>query len=189
MKTLARLLTMLALVTATFAAHADDFDDTLKLFRNSHQSLSYFRTSYGYALFPTIGEGGFIVAGGHGTGKVYVKDRYVGDTSMTQVSIGAQAGGQAYSQIVFFRNRAAFLRFTAGNYEFAADASAVAITASADATAGTKGASASTGINKNQAGTMGGYHDGMAVFSIVKGGAMLQAAIGGQKFSYTPRAR
>ena len=185
MKALARTITLFALLISGTASFADDFSDTVSLFQNSSQSTSFFRNSYGYAVFPTVGEGGFVVAGGHGTGRVYVQGRHVGDASMTQVSVGAQAGGQAYSQIVFFQNRQAFNRFTSGKFEFTADASAVAVTASADASAGTKGASASMGTNKNKAGTMGGYRNGMAVFTIVKGGAMLQAAIGGQKFSYT----
>ena len=188
-KRMVRILATLAFLVSAGAASADDFGDTLASFRSSSESASYFKSSYGYAVFPTVGEGGFIVAGAHGKGKVYVHGAYVGDASVTQISAGAQAGAQAYSQIVFFQNRAAFRKFTSGNFEFSADASAVAVTASAQATAGTTGANAGAGVNKNDAGTMGGYHDGMATFTIVKGGAMLQAALGGQKFGYTPKSR
>jgi lipid-binding SYLF domain-containing protein len=187
MKTVARTILAAILLAGSAASFADEFSDTTALFRNSNQSSNYFKYSYGYALFPTIGEGGFIVAGGHGKGRVYVHGRYVGDTTMTQVSVGAQAGGQAYSQVVFFANKEAFDRFTSGNFEFSADASAVAITASADASAGTQGVNASVGTDKKNAGTKGVYHDGVAVFTIVKGGAMLQAAVGGQKFTYAPK--
>lgn len=192
MKAFARAVTVaafLAIGTASTAVYADDTSETVALFRKSDAAGSFFKSSYGYAVFPTVGEGGFIVAGGHGTGQVYVRGKYVGDTSMTQVSVGPQAGGQAYSQIIFFRDRAAFNRFTSGNYEFSADASAVAVTASADASAGTQGASSSLGTQKHTSGTNSAWRDGVAVFTIVKGGAMLQAAIGGQKFTYTPKGR
>ncbi len=175
-------------LAACSAAYADDFSDTVDLFKSSRESAAYFNYSYGYAVFPTVGEGGFIVAGGHGTGRVYVHGNYVGDASMTQVSVGAQAGGQAYSQIIFFANQRAFKDFTSGHYQFGADASAVAITAAAQASAGTSGASAGV-TDGSRDGTKGTYHKGVAVFTIVKGGAMLQAAIGGQKFGYTPKGR
>jgi lipid-binding SYLF domain-containing protein len=94
-------------------------------------------SSYGYAVFPTIGKGGAVIGAAHGSGRVYVKGEYVGDTSMTQLSVGPQLGGQAYSQIIFFENKRAFEEFTSGNFEFGAQASAVAITAAAEAQATT----------------------------------------------------
>ena len=186
---LLRSFALIALLVAGSAARADDYDDTTLLFRTSQQSASFFRSSYGYAVFPTVGEGGFVVGGAYGKGRVYQRGRYVGDTSITQLSIGAQAGGQAYSQIVFFENQAAFRKFTSGSYEFTADASAVAITASAQASAGTTGANAGTGVNKNETKTMATFRNGVAIFTVVKGGAMLQAAVAGQKFTYTPKGR
>ena len=77
-----------------------------------------------------------MVGGAHGDGRVYEKGKYVGDTTITQLSVGFQAGGQAYSEIIFFQDKAAFDRFTAGNFEMSATAQAVAITAGASATAG-----------------------------------------------------
>jgi len=189
MRHLTRYGMALVLSTIGALAHANDTSDALTLFHDSSQSASFFRSSYGYAVFPTVGEGGFVVAGGHGTGAVYAHGVRIGDASITEVSIGAQAGAQAYSEIVFFRNRQALNRFTSGHFEFGADASAVVITAAASASAGTQGANAGASGTRNDAGTMGGYHDGMAVFKIVKGGAMVQAALGGQKFSYTPDRR
>ncbi len=189
MPRLVRFLAALTLLVSAGAAVADEFSDTADLFRNANESAAFFRNCYGYAIFPTIGEGGFIVAGAHGTGRVYVHGDYVGDTTVTQVSVGAQAGAQAYSQIVFFRDRRAFREFTTGNFEFSADATAVAITAGAGMRAGTTGANANVSGGKNDAGTKGGYHKGMAVFTVVKGGAMVQAVLAGQKYSYTPKKR
>src|SRR5882672_10044040 len=130
----ARLLALLLLLLSA-PAFADEYDDTLKTFRAAGQSGRLFGQSYGYAVFPTIGKGGIVIDAAHGSGRVYVKGKQVGDTSMTQVTVGAQLGGQAYSQIVFFQDKRAFDEFTSGNFEFGAQATAVAITAGASAQA------------------------------------------------------
>ncbi len=169
-------------------SRADQYSDAVALFKNAGQSARFFTNCYGYAVFPTIGKGGLVVGGAYGSGRVYVKDAYVGDTSMTQLSVGLQAGGQAYSQIVFFEDERSFKEFTNGNFEFGADAGAVAITAAAGASAGTTGTSAGASGGKNDASTSGAYYKGMAIFTIVKGGAMFQATVAGQKFKYTPKS-
>ena len=109
-------------------------------------------------------------------------------TAMTQVTVGLQAGGQAFSQIIFFENKAAFDQFASGNFEFGAGVSAVAIKSGASGSVGTTGAtaSASSGSGKTGAGTASNYRKGMAVFTIAKGGLMYEASLGGQKFSYKP---
>jgi lipid-binding SYLF domain-containing protein len=170
------------------AASAEPYADTIGLFKNAGESASFFDNSYGYAVFPTIGKGGLVVGAAHGKGHVYKQGAYVGDASMTQVSVGFQAGGQAYSQIIFFQDQRAFDEFTSGHFEFSADASAVAITAAVSAGTGTTGRSSSASGGKKDAATAGEYHKGIAVFTIVKGGAMYEASLGGQKFSYKPRA-
>ena len=103
---------------------------------------------------------------------------------MVQLSVGFQAGGQAYSQIVFFKDKRAYDEFTSGNFEFGAGASAVAITAAASAQAGSAGTSAGASVTKDQARTEGDFVKGMAVFTIAKGGLMYEAALAGQKFSF-----
>jgi len=169
-------------------ALADDYSDTVALFKTAGQSAGFFKTCHGYAVFPTIGKGGFVVGGAHGNGRVYEHDKYVGNVSMTQLSVGFQAGGQAYSQIVFFEDERAFKEFTGGDFEFGADVGAVAITAAAEAGAGTAGMSATASGGKKDATTAGTYHNGLAVFTIVKGGAMYQATVAGQKFKYKPKS-
>jgi lipid-binding SYLF domain-containing protein len=181
------LAIFLLVASSASLAWADQYSDTVELFKNAGESAGFFKNCYGYAVFPTIGKGGLVVGGAYGSGRVYAGGNYVGDTSMTQVSIGLQAGGQAYSQIVFFEDERAFKEFTNGNYEFGADVSAVAITAAAGATAGTTGSSAGASGGKKDASTSGAYYKGMAVFTVVKGGAMFQATVAGQKFKYTPK--
>jgi lipid-binding SYLF domain-containing protein len=167
-------------------AEQDKYEETADLFRNAGDSAAFFSNNYGYAVFPTIGKGGFGIGGARGSGRVFVGGQYVGDTTMTQLTVGFQIGGQGFSQIIFFEDERAFRDFTTGNFEFGANASAVAITAGASATASTTGASAGASGGMKDATTAGSsYHKGMAVFTIAKGGLMYEASIGGQKFSYT----
>ena len=65
---------------------------------------------------------------------------------------------------------------------------AVAITAGASASAGTSGTSSGASGGKNDATTKTrtGYEKGLASFSIIKGGLMYEAALGGAKFKYDP---
>jgi lipid-binding SYLF domain-containing protein len=188
MRATLRSLLFAGLLLSATAILADSYHDTVELFRNAGQSGQFFASCYGYAVFPTIGKGGFVVGGAHGDGRVFVHGNYVGDMSVTQLSVGFQAGGQAYSQIIFFEDKRAFEEFTNGTFEFGADANAVAITAAAQASAGTTGASAGASGGMKDAVTAGRYYHGFAVFTIVKGGAMYEATLAGQKFTYTARA-
>lgn len=187
MKRTLAMLCGLVLTIGAGAVRADEYSDTTELFHKAGESAEFFKHCYGYAVFPTIGKGGLAVGGAYGTGRVFEKGAYIGDASMTQLSIGLQAGGQAYSQIVFFEDKRALDEFTSGDFEFGADASAVAITAAAGATAGTAGASATASSTEKNAKTSGRYFKGVAVFTIVKGGAMYQAAVAGQKFKFKPK--
>jgi len=168
-------------------AWADEYSDTISIFKNAGESRNFFSKAYGYAVFPTIGKGGVGIGGAFGKGRVYEKGKYIGDTSMTQVTVGLQLGGQAYSEIIFFEDQRALKEFTRGNFEFGADASVVAITAAAGAKAATTGSAAGASAGKKDATTVGKYHKGMATFTVAKGGLMYEASIGGQKFSYTAR--
>lgn len=180
------LIAGLAALTLTSQALADEYTETKELFRNAGQSASFFDRSYGYAIFPTIGKGGLGLGGAGGRGRVYEQGRYIGDVVLTQLSLGFQAGGQAYSQIVFLQDKRALNEFTAGEFTFGAGVGAVAITASANASAGTAGASAGVAGGKKDATTTGEFYRGFAVFTIAKGGLMYEAAVAGQKFSFTP---
>jgi lipid-binding SYLF domain-containing protein len=184
---LRRLLVLSLLVLPAAHALADEYADTIKMFSQAGESGKLFKNSYGYAVFPTIGKGGVGIGGAHGSGRVYAQGKYVGDSSMTQVTVGLQFGGEAFSQIIFFENKSAFNDFTGGNFEFGAQAQAVAITAGASAQATTTGTSAGASGTKNSAKTAGGYHRGMAIFTVAKGGLMYEASVGGQKFSYKPK--
>jgi lipid-binding SYLF domain-containing protein len=180
------LLTFVALLLAAGPAVADKYSDTVSLFKNAGQSSTFFGKSYGYAVFPTIGKAGLGIGGAHGSGRVFEQGTHVGDTSMTQLSIGFQAGGEGFSEIIFFQDKRSFDEFTSGNFEFGANVSAVVITAAASGTATTTGSTASASGGKKDASTAGKYNKGTAVFIISKGGLMYEASVSGQKFSYKP---
>ena len=180
---------LLALPLASARAEEDEearYADTVQVFLNAGESGAFFDNSYGYAIFPTIGKAGFVVGGAYGKGRVYLGGNHVGDTTMTQLSVGFQLGGQAYSEIIFFQDQRAFDEFR-DNFEFGAQATAVAVTAGVSAGASTTGASAGASGGKNDATTVGSYYKGMAVFIVAKGGLMYEASVSGQKFTYTPK--
>ena len=137
--------------------------EAIKEFKHTNDKITkYFNSAYGYAVFPSIGKGGLGVGGAAGNGTIYRGGSIVGDCKMSQVTIGFQAGGQAYSEVIFFKNAEAFNQFTGDKFEFAAQTSAVAVTAGA-----------SFDVD---------YRDGILVFTHAKGGLMYEASVGGQKF-------
>ena len=184
---LAVLLALAAFPAARALAATDA--ETIKVFKDAGESGQFFDKCYGYAVFANVGKGGIGVGAAHGTGRVYEKGKVVGDVKMNQVSIGAQLGGQSYSEIVFFEDKRAFDEFTSGSFEFGAEVSAVAITAGAGAKTGSSGSSAGASGGKHDAATAGGYHKGIAVFTVAKGGLMYEATVSGQKFKYTPKKK
>jgi lipid-binding SYLF domain-containing protein len=162
---------MMALLAA-FPVQADDdlrmqSRQAMSDFMNADSGLQKFMgDSAGYAVFPSVGKGGFIVGGAHGKGLVYEKTNVVGQATMTQASIGAQVGGQTFAELIFFQTPAALNDFKAGKFEMSAEVSAVVV--------------------KEGASTAANYKDGVAVFTLPKKGAMVQASIGGQKFKFEP---
>jgi lipid-binding SYLF domain-containing protein len=185
MKNASRAVSLFLLITLSAGfARADEYTDTVSLFQNAGGSAAFFKDCYAYAVFPVIGEGGFIVGGAFGKGRVFVHGSPVGETTMTQLSVGFQAGGKGYSQIIFFKDKRALDEFESGSFEFSAGASAVAVTAGASASAGTSGLSSGASGGQRDAVTSGSYNEGMAVFTIAKGGLMYAAAIAGQRFTY-----
>jgi lipid-binding SYLF domain-containing protein len=169
------------------AARADNYEDTIQTFKQAGKSGTFFAKAYGYAVFPTVGGAGFVIGAAHGKGRIYARGVLTGDTTMNLVSAGLQAGAKAFSEIIFFEDKRALDEFESGHFQFAADASAVAITAGAEAGAGTSGVSSEASAESSNASTSGHFFNGMAVFTIAKGGLMYAATISGQRFTYTPR--
>lgn len=126
----------------------------------------FFDSAYGYAVLPGVGKGGLVVGGARGGGLVYEQGKVVGEVTMTQVTVGLQLGGQAYREIIFFKDEEDLERLKSGALEFSGQVSAVAVTA---------GASADVDYSK-----------GVVVFTQTKGGLMYEASLGGQKFDYKP---
>jgi lipid-binding SYLF domain-containing protein len=188
MSSLKNLLLIFIVVAGFYTpAAADSYSKTIEVFKKSQAVQPFFKDCYGYAVFPTVGKGGFIIGGSYGKGKVFKHGNQTGTVNLVKGSIGFQLGGQAFSQMIFFQDKRAYDEFTSGSFEFDATVSAVAITAGVQAKAGTEGGTAgasagpATGV---QADIL--YYKGMAVFVHAKGGLMYEAALGGQKFSFTP---
>ena len=136
----------------------------LKRFQQMPELELYFKNAAGYAVFPNIGKAGFGIGGARGEGEVFQNEFVIGSTTVTQLTIGFQLGGQAFSQIIFFEKERDLNRFIEGNFEFGASASAALINA---------GASVETA-----------YSNGIAVLTLAKGGLMYEASLGGQKFNF-----
>ena len=176
MKNLSLLLLALCVMFSHGDAQAFEPDITDKMQLSVAQAMikakksdpalkRWFEEAHAYAVFPSVGKGGIAIGGAYGKGLVIQNDEILGSTSLTQVTIGLQLGGQAYAEFIFFKDETALNNFRRGNFEMGAQASAVAVTA---------GASADTN-----------YNSGVAVFTQAKGGLMFEASVGGQKFRYT----
>jgi lipid-binding SYLF domain-containing protein len=179
------LITVMVALALSNPAQADKFTDTIEIFKKSNAVQPFLKSAFGYTVFPTVGKAGIGIGGAYGKGQVYRGGKFTGEAKLFKATIGFQLGGQAFSEIIFFKDKRAYDEFTSGSFEFDAAASAVAITAGVQAKAGTEGATASaiagpaTGKQAKAS-----YHKGMAVFVHTKGGLMYEAAIGGQKFSF-----
>ncbi|MCK4782423.1 MAG: hypothetical protein KAV87_01635 [Desulfobacteraceae bacterium] len=181
------ILSAMMILVSNFAnlAQADNYSNTIEVFKQSQAVQPFFENAYGYAVFPTIGKGGIGIGGAYGKGQVYREGEVTGTTTLVKATIGFQLGGEVFSEIIFLQDKRAYDEFTSGNFEFDATVSAVAITAGVQAKVGTEGATAgasagpATGIQAETS-----YRKGMAVFVHAKGGLMYEAAIGGQKFSF-----
>ncbi len=171
-----RAISIFAVFFIAFAAFSQSDHDkkVIKDAKKAKEKLSkmgsgletFFQNSAGYVIFPNVGKGGFIVGGASGNGVVYENGVVVGMADLKKLNIGLQAGGQAITEVIFFETQEDLDEFKDGDFEFAAEASAVAI---------------KSGVSVNAK-----YKDGIAVFAMPKAGLMADASVGGQKFSFTP---
>jgi len=182
------LVLSVAFAGAGFAREVKDYTGTINDFKASSDVKPFFGSAYGYAVFPSIAKGGLGVGAAHGKGQTYVGGGVTGFTSVTNISWGLQAGGQAYSMVIFFEDERAYNEFTSGDFEFGADAGAIAVNASAGASADTAGGGQAGASSGGSGGSMAktNYHKGMLVFTIGKGGLMYEATISGQKYNWNP---
>jgi lipid-binding SYLF domain-containing protein len=156
-------------VASSVMAQAQDekAQEVMAKFKEKNPDLAkFFKQAQGYAVYPSVGKGAIGVGGAHGNGYVYEGGKLIGKSSLTQVTIGLQLGGQAYSEIVFLQDKAAMDSFKGGKIKLDGQASAVAVTA--------------------RAGLDLAYRNGVAIVTMAKGGLMYEASVGGQKFSFHP---
>jgi lipid-binding SYLF domain-containing protein len=154
--------------SATPAANGPDpkkCQETVATFKKKDPDIAkFFSGAVGYAVFPSIGKGAIGIGGATGTGCVYAGGAQIGNARLSQVTVGLQLGGQSYSELIFFQTAKTLDGFKNSDFSFDAQVSAVALTAGASANAA--------------------YRNGVAVFTMAKGGLMYEASVGGQKFSY-----
>jgi len=159
------LLILFVFSVASYAQKNDvgEANKTIKEFKETDPGMSkFFSSSYGYAVFPGIGKGGLGVGGAGGKGTLFNGGSAVADTKMSQITVGFQAGGQKYAEVIFFENVEKYNEFVSGSYEFAAQVSAVALASGVSADAK--------------------YENGILVVTMAIGGLMYEASVGGQKF-------
>lgn len=133
---------------------------------NDPSLAGFFDAAHAYALFPRVKKGAFGIGAARGKGLVVRAGAVVGRSTLSQVTVGLQLGGKVYSEVIFFANAAAFEDFTGGDFGLSAQASAIAASSGAAADAD--------------------YRGGLAIFTLGQGGLMVEASVGGQKFSYDP---
>lgn len=149
------------------ADHVADANKSISLYKKADPGLAtFFEKAAGYAVFPGIGKGGAVVGGAFGKGVLFESGKATGKTTLTQVTVGLQLGGQTYSEIIFFETEKALTEFKGSNFAFSAEASAVALKSGASANAK--------------------YKEGVAVFTATKAGLMFEVSVGGQKFTFQP---
>lgn len=144
-----------------------EVQNAITVAKNTDPGLQkFFDTAAGYAVFPQVGKGAFVAGGAFGRGILFEKGQPVGYCTLTQATVGLAAGGQEFTEIIFFETPEAVNQFKAGNLAFAAQASAVALRTGASANAQ--------------------YANNVLVFTLGETGLMVEASVGGQKFSYQP---
>ena len=147
------------------AALAGEVNAGLQALVKEHPAMvKHFNSAYAYAYFPKITKGGLGVGGAGGKGLVVEQGSVIGSSSLMQATIGLQAGGQTYSELILFENKAALDRFTNEKYKLSAGASAVAL--------------------KSGTGAELAYQDGVSIFTKSLGGVMAEASVGTQKFKF-----
>jgi len=164
---LASVMSLPAAIQSESDKDAKEVAEAIALFKKTDPQLTkWFDAAYGYVVFPNIAKGAAGIGAASGDGRVFEKAVYVGNARVTQLTIGAQLGGQAFSEVIFFENKDALDRFKQDRFEMTAGLSAVA---------------AAEGTSRDAK-----YTQGVAVFTVAKKGLMAEASVGGQKFKFTP---
>ncbi len=166
------LIATLTLVGTVAAVAAEgsrldkDVQDTVQMYRAHSQGMQQlFDTAYGYAVFPSVGQGAIGIGGAEGRGQVFEKGVLVGMSKLTQASVGAQLGAQSYSEVIFFETPKALDDFKNGKTAMSAGLSAA--------------------VASEGGGGEAKYQNGVLVHTMSRSGLMFEASIGGQHFKFT----
>lgn len=142
--------------------------EALALFRAEDELQPYFRDALAYAVFPANWRAGSGFGGAFGSGWLFEGEALTGRVIMTEVFVGPNLGVQADRKILFFRSEQALDQFRRGRFEF---------TGQANASVATAGRALTPGFNPD-----------VAMFVLVRGGLLLEASVGTQRYDYFPLA-
>ncbi|SDG82921.1 lipid-binding SYLF domain-containing protein [Psychroflexus sediminis] len=143
----------------------NDAEDARREIVNQNPELmELFEKAEGYAIFPNVGKGAYILGGAAGNGAVYENGTLVGMAELRQLDIGFQLGGKAFSEAIIFQTDEAFEEFKSGDLKLSSDISVVMV---------------DEGVSGDVE-----FKNGIAVISMPKAGAMAGLSVGGQKFDY-----
>ena len=145
---------------------AESVEATLAQFRGQKKLQPFFPDALAYALFPANWRAGGGFGGAFGNGWLFEGGEVTGRALMTEVFVGPSLGIQADSKILFFRSEDALDQFRRGRFEF---------TGQANASVATVGEAVTPGFNPD-----------VAMFVLVRGGLLLEASIGTQRYDFFP---
>jgi lipid-binding SYLF domain-containing protein len=145
-----------------------DVQAALTAIRERNQGVGgQLEKAYGYAVFPALGGARAVLGAATGKGEVFEQGKLVGYSQLVQVTIGVQLGGQTFTEVVLFSDKAALDLFKQGRVSFAANAAAVIVKAGAVATTNYKG---------------------LETLAFSEGGLLIELGLGAQKFYFKPAA-
>jgi hypothetical protein len=183
MKGYFKFVLLVAILSLSTTCMASEFD----IFKQNEKVQPFMQSAYGYAFFPSIGQGGIVAGVSYGKGEVYAMGKHTGTATLVKTTFGLQAGGGSYSELIFFQDKRAYEEFIAGQMDYSFTASAVGVGAAAGASTGSKGDVATTSSGRKEGNqVVKGYQKGVRVFVHITGGLQAGVTVGRQKVKFTP---
>ena len=166
------MISMLALSACVWQPVAYDDETAAQIeaarasFAAREELQTFFEEAVAYAIFPAQWRAGTGFGGAFGTGWLFEDGEVTGRAVMVEAFAGVNLGVQAYRKILFFRSEGALDQFKRGRFEFTGQANMAHVVGGRAATPG--------------------YHPDAAMFVEVKGGLLVEASVGTQRYDYFP---
>jgi lipid-binding SYLF domain-containing protein len=147
---------------------AASVENAVAEFRTEESLEGFFDDAVGYLVFPTSVRAGTGFGGAFGSGWLFEQGELTGRTTMFEIFAGANFGAQAYRSILFFRTDKSLRKFKKGRFEFTGQANAAAVTLGGGLTPS--------------------FDQEVAMFTQLRGGLLLEASVGTQRYDFFPLA-